>query len=161
MKKAFIVAIIIVIVVLGALFISPKQNTVWNDSFTGTIAKQYTNMDCTCIGFVGVQPGLTKSSPYIELCYGLPIDCKFTCNEQIDGNWQTVPCNIGDKNSSRLGITQERLSDSQCNELCAEKGSDYYGDCAHDALNLNAERVGACSSCSDCGCYCLLPVPTH
>jgi hypothetical protein len=64
-------------------------------------------------------------------------------------------------NSKCNQSTQEPLSESRCNELCMEKGGDYYGDCAYDSLDLNAERIGSCSSCSDCGCYCRLPVPTH
>ncbi|MEI7960821.1 MAG: hypothetical protein WCI04_00645 [archaeon] len=93
MGKKVLLVVLIILIILAVVFFSPKQNNVLNDSFTGAINKQYTNMDCTCVGFVGLQPGLTRSDAQVKLCYGLPIDCKLTCRKQIDGNWQTVSCN--------------------------------------------------------------------
>jgi len=93
MEKKILLFGLIILVIFGALFFSPKQNNIWTDSFIATtISGQYTNMDCTCIGFIQNQVGLTKSDIQIKLCYGLPINCQFNCHKQVDGNWQTVPC---------------------------------------------------------------------
>jgi len=60
-------------------------------------------------------------------------------------------------------------TEAQCEEICAKKGFDYYGDCAYDILGLDSERVGTCYDSSkegwpcnekSCGCYCVLPLPT-
>lgn len=75
------------------LFFFPKQNNVWDDTFTASAAKQYKNMDCNCIGFIGMKPGLTKSDTQIKLCYGMPIDCKYTCKKVIESKWQNISCN--------------------------------------------------------------------
>lgn len=81
-------------------------------------------------------------------CSGLIFKpCEGTCTPSIPGKCITA------------GLTV--LNETQCNKACLEKGDDYSGDCAHDALNLTAERVGSCSTCSGCGCYCLLPNPTQ
>lgn len=92
MEKKYLIISIIVVIVLLALFFFPKQNGVWDDTFTATVAKQYKNMDCTCIGFTGMKPGLTKSSTQIQLCYGIPINCKYACKKEISGQWQDISC---------------------------------------------------------------------
>jgi len=92
MNKKYLIISIITLIVLLALFFYPKQNNVWDDSFTASVAKQYKNMDCTCIGFTGMKPGLSRSDTQIKLCYGIPIDCKYTCKKEIDGQWQDISC---------------------------------------------------------------------
>ena len=92
MNKKYLLISIIAVIVLLIIFFFPKQNNVWDDSFTAAAAKQYKNMDCTCIGFTGMKPGLTKSDTQIKLCYGMPIDCKYTCEKEIDSQWQDISC---------------------------------------------------------------------
>ena len=92
MNKKYLLISIIAVIVLLIIFFFPKQNNVWDDSFTAAAAKQYKNMDCTCIGFTGMKPGLTRSDTQIKLCYGMPIDCKYTCEKEIDSQWQDISC---------------------------------------------------------------------
>lgn len=93
MNEKYLIILIIAAIVLLVIFFFPKQNNVWDDSFTASVAKQYKNMDCTCIGFTGMKPGLTRSDTQIKLCYGIPIGCKYTCEKEINGQWQGISCN--------------------------------------------------------------------
>ena len=92
MNNKYLIISIIALIVLLTLFFYPKQNNVWDDSFTASVAKQYKNMDCTCIGFTGMKPGLSQSDTQIKLCYGIPIDCKYSCKKENSGQWQDIPC---------------------------------------------------------------------
>jgi len=89
--------ILIVLIVLLVLFFYPKQNNVWDDTFTASVAKQYKNMDCTCIGFTKMKFGLTKSDTQIKLCYGMPISCEYTCKKEINSQWKEISCDELDK----------------------------------------------------------------
>ena len=92
MNKKYLIISIIALIVLLAVFFYPKQNNIWDDSFTASVAKQYKNMDCTCIGFAAMKPGLSKSDTQIKLCYGIPFNCKYSCKKEIDGQWQDISC---------------------------------------------------------------------
>ena len=84
---------VLIILILSALaFFFPKKNAVLNDTFTARTTEEYKNMDCSCIGFTGMKPGLSKSDVQIELCYGLPIKCAYSCKKEINGQWQNIPC---------------------------------------------------------------------
>ena len=88
-KPAIVLLLAAIILVIG--FFYPKINNIWDDSFTAR-ASQYKNMDCSCIGFAKIKPGLSKSDTQIILCYGMPIKCQFSCKKIIDGNWESVSC---------------------------------------------------------------------
>jgi len=92
MNKKYIIIIEIVLIVLLIIFFFPKRNNVWNDSFTASVAKQYKNMDCTCIGFIGIELDHSKSDTQVQLCYGLPISCTYTCKKEINNQWQNISC---------------------------------------------------------------------
>ncbi len=92
MNKKYLILLICALIVLPIILFYPKENNVWNDSFTAAITKQYKNMDCTCIGFTGMKPDLTQSDIQIQLCYGIPVDCKYSCKKEIDGKWQDISC---------------------------------------------------------------------
>ena len=92
MNKKYVIILIIALIILLIIFFFPRQNNVWNDSFTASVAKQYKDMDCACIGFTGMKPGLTRSDIQIKLCYGIPIDCKYTCKKVINNQWQDISC---------------------------------------------------------------------
>ncbi|MEA3306202.1 MAG: hypothetical protein U9Q34_00265 [Elusimicrobiota bacterium] len=89
-KKYLVISIILAIFLLAFFF--PKKTAILNDSFTAGAAKQYKNMVCSCIGFKGMKPGLSRSDAQIELCYGLPVKCKYSCKKEIDGQWRDIPC---------------------------------------------------------------------
>ena len=92
MKK--IIILILVIIILGLIvFFYPKQNNVWNDSFTAYPEKEFKNIDCKCIGFTGMKPGLSQPDTQIMLCYGVPIECQETCYIKSDSTWYQFPCN--------------------------------------------------------------------
>ena len=86
------VYLIFLVILLAVIFFFPKTNNVWSDSFTASVAKEYKNMDCTCLGFVLMQPGLSQSDTQIVLCYGLPINCEYTCSKEINSTWQNISC---------------------------------------------------------------------
>ena len=92
MDKKYLIIPMIAVIVLLAIFFFPKQNNVWDDSFTASDAKQYENMDCTCVGCTVMKPGLTRSDTQIQLCLGMPIDCKYSCKKEVNDKWQDVSC---------------------------------------------------------------------
>jgi hypothetical protein len=89
-KKYFVILIIFTISLLAFFF--PKKNAILNDSFTAEATMQYKNMNCSCLGFKGMKPGLSKSDVQIELCYGLPLKCAYSCKKKMNGQWQNIPC---------------------------------------------------------------------
>ena len=91
MTKKYFIPLIILIVFLIAFF-SPKKSAILNDTFTARITEEYKNKSCSCIGFTRMKSGLSKSDVQIELCYGLPIKCNYSCKKKIDGQWQNIPC---------------------------------------------------------------------
>jgi hypothetical protein len=49
-------------------------------------------MDCTCIGFTGMEPGHSQSDTQVQLCYGVPIKCQYSCKKVIEEKWQDISC---------------------------------------------------------------------
>jgi hypothetical protein len=92
MDKKYLIIPIIVLAVLLIIFFFPKQNNIWNDSFTAATAEQYKNMDCTCVGFIATESGHSRSDAQVHLCYGMPISCKYSCKKEIDSQWQDISC---------------------------------------------------------------------
>lgn len=93
-KSCWILVIITVLLIVLILFFYPKKNNIWDDTFTAQVAKQYKNMDRTCIGFNRMKPGLSRSDTQVQLCYGLPINCIYTCKKVIAETWQDISCDI-------------------------------------------------------------------
>jgi hypothetical protein len=91
-KKYYWVVSVIVIIIL-IIFFYPKQNNIWDDTFTAHSRGQFKNMDCTCIGFTKMEQRST-SDTQVVLCYGLPVNCKYSCKKIINGEWQTVSCDL-------------------------------------------------------------------
>ncbi len=91
MKKNWIVGLLAIILLALVIFFYPKTNNIWADSFTARTS-QYKNMDCTCLGFEMSKQGLTRSEIIENLCYGLPINCEYSCMKMIDGNWTEILC---------------------------------------------------------------------
>ncbi len=90
MKKKYITAIIVIL--LLTLFFWPRTNNRWDDSFTAHGDGYYKNMDCTCIGFKAIKPGLTRSDTQIVWCYGIPVSCEYSCAKIINQTWQHTSC---------------------------------------------------------------------
>ena len=92
MNKKYLAIAIVIIILLLIPFFYPKTNGIWDDSFTAHTRGQYKNMDCTCIGFTAMKPGLSRSATQIQLCYGIPTNCVYTCKKDINGTWQEIDC---------------------------------------------------------------------
>jgi len=93
-KYIFIIIVIVIIIILLPVFFYPKENNVWGDSFTAMLQDQdfVKNKDCTCVGFTKDKPGLSRSDVQIKLCYGLSVNCKYTCKKMVNDQWQYIPC---------------------------------------------------------------------
>lgn len=76
------------------IFFLPRENKRLDDGFTASIiGKDFIkNKYCTCIGFTKMKPGLSRSDTQIQLCYGLPINCEYSCRKEINGQWQDISC---------------------------------------------------------------------
>jgi hypothetical protein len=92
-KISFIISVFAI--TLLVIFFYPKNSQIDDGSFSAE-AKNLTeikNMHCKCIGFEKEEPGITKSSTFVMLCYGIPINCEFICRENVDNSWKDVSCN--------------------------------------------------------------------
>jgi hypothetical protein len=92
MNKKYLTISIIGLIILLVIFFFPKQNNIWNDSFVARTAKEYKNMDCTCIGFTKPKPGFSRSDTQVKMCYGIPIKCVYSCKKEINNQWTNVSC---------------------------------------------------------------------
>lgn len=96
------------LIILVVIFFYPKTSKIINDSYTGYVSGQYKSMFCDCAGLTFNRPGLTKSGAYVQLCLGLPINCRYECNKRItaptsDGGvlekWLKISCEKYEENS--------------------------------------------------------------
>ena len=93
-RKFMFIAITTAIIISVIIFFYPKTNNIWDDNFTAEMSgrTQYKNMDCTCIGFVSMDSSKSRSATQVQLCFGIPINCEYSCKMKISGNWTDYSC---------------------------------------------------------------------
>ncbi len=92
-SKKFIMVFFVILLFL-ILFFYPKNSVVLNDGFTATLKNlsYYENKECSCFGFENLKEGLTKSSTFVKICYGIPYNCTYECKKLENNIWKKVDC---------------------------------------------------------------------